>query len=120
MNDSRRKRISVLEQNKIAVDLLAFFKSVLRLTFNAKTFVSERDSLKASFYTRCKRERAMEVWKCNKCGNTISVEAPPETCPSCAAHCEFVNVTCYTPDCGGPGSGNVNGKVFQESYKGLK
>jgi hypothetical protein len=28
---------------------------------------------------------------------------PPETCPNCKEKCEFVNVTCYTPDCGGPG-----------------
>ncbi len=65
-------------------------------------------------------ERAMETWKCNKCGNTIDVVAPPETCPSCKAKCEFVNVSCYTPDCGGPNSGNVDEKVFQESYKAPK
>ncbi len=62
----------------------------------------------------------MEAWKCNKCGNTITLEAPPETCPSCKANCEFVNVSCYIPDCGGPDSGNVDEKVFQESFKGLK
>jgi rubredoxin len=65
-------------------------------------------------------ERAMETWKCNKCGNTIDVVAPPETCPSCKAKCEFINVSCYTPDCGGPNSGNVDEKVFQESYKTQK
>ena len=32
----------------------------------------------------------MEVWKCNNCGNTITVQAPPETCPSCKAKCDFV------------------------------
>jgi len=62
----------------------------------------------------------MAVWKCNKCGNTVTVEAPPETCPSCKAKCEFVNVSCYTPDCGGPNSGNVDAKVFRESFKGPK
>ncbi len=62
----------------------------------------------------------MAVWKCNSCGNTIDVEAPPETCPSCKAKCEFVNVSCYTPDCGGPDSGNVDEKVFEESFKAPK
>jgi hypothetical protein len=28
---------------------------------------------------------------------------PPEVCPECGSRCEFVNVTCYIPECGGPG-----------------
>jgi len=59
----------------------------------------------------------MEVWKCNNCGNTITVNAPPETCPSCKTKCEFVNVSCYIPDCGGPDSGNVDENLFRKSYK---
>lgn len=43
-------------------------------------------------------------WKCDKCGNTVQMEAPPEICPSCSERCLFKNVSCYTPDCGGPGS----------------
>lgn len=39
------------------------------------------------------------VWKCALCGYTIKREAPPEKCPSCEKTCEFLNVTCYTPDC---------------------
>jgi rubredoxin len=62
----------------------------------------------------------MPVWKCNKCGNTIDVQAPPEICPSCKQKCEFVNVSCYTPDCGGPDSGNIDEHVFAESFKGEK
>lgn len=42
-------------------------------------------------------------WKCLNCGNTIQIPAPPETCPSCKEKCAFKDVTCYTPDCGGPG-----------------
>jgi rubredoxin len=67
-----------------------------------------------------KEETTMAVWKCNNCGNTVNVAAPPETCPSCKKKCEFVDVSCYTPDCGGPDSGNVDEKVFVESSKGIK
>ena len=49
----------------------------------------------------------MTVWKCNNCGNTIEMKEPPEKCPSCKEICEFVDVSCYIPDCGGAGSGNV-------------
>jgi len=43
-------------------------------------------------------------WKCLECGNTVRVAKPPETCPSCKKKCAFKDVTCYTPDCGGPGN----------------
>jgi len=43
-------------------------------------------------------------WKCLSCGNTIQTPSPPETCPSCKQKCAFKDVTCYTPDCGGPGN----------------
>lgn len=46
----------------------------------------------------------MITWKCTNCGYTFSAERPPETCPSCNEKCEFVDVSCYTPDCGGTGS----------------
>lgn len=39
-------------------------------------------------------------WKCSNCGNTIQVEKPPAECPACRQKCEFLNVTCYQPDCG--------------------
>ncbi|WP_136809786.1 rubredoxin-like domain-containing protein [Desulfosediminicola flagellatus] len=42
-------------------------------------------------------------WKCGNCGNTLQAPAAPETCPSCSKKCEFKDVSCYTPDCGGPG-----------------
>jgi hypothetical protein len=28
----------------------------------------------------------------------------PEECPECKEKCDFKNITCYTPDCGGPGN----------------
>ena len=41
----------------------------------------------------------MTSWKCQNCGYTFEAEAPPNTCPSCKEKCEFVDITCYTPDC---------------------
>jgi len=57
----------------------------------------------------------MTTWKCNRCGNTVNADTPPELCPSCKKECEYVDVTCYIPECGGPGSGNINTQVFKES-----
>ena len=48
-------------------------------------------------------ECGQTFWKCDECGYTLSAEAPPEVCPGCNKRCEFRNVTCYTPECGGPG-----------------
>ncbi|MGQ9669420.1 MAG: rubredoxin-like domain-containing protein [Desulfosoma sp.] len=62
----------------------------------------------------------MTMWKCNKCGHTLQALTPPETCPSCKEKCEFLDVTCYIPECGGPDSGNVNPQIFQESHKSQK
>lgn len=43
-------------------------------------------------------------WKCGGCGFLLTAASPPDTCPGCHKKCEFRNVTCYTPDCGGPGN----------------
>ncbi len=43
------------------------------------------------------------TWKCSNCGYTFEApvgQSPPQTCSSCKKDCEYVNVTCYTPDCG--------------------
>ena len=58
----------------------------------------------------------MAIWKCNNCGNTLDILSPPEVCPSCNKKCEFVDVSCYIPECGGSDSGNINPAIFQESY----
>jgi len=42
-------------------------------------------------------------WKCAKCGFLITATIPPVSCPSCSEKCDFKNVTCYTPECGGHG-----------------
>jgi rubredoxin len=46
----------------------------------------------------------MNDWKCSKCGYALKADAPPEKCPACKETCEFVNVTCYIPECGFTGS----------------
>ncbi len=42
------------------------------------------------------------TWKCGGCGYTFeqdATEPAPMTCPSCKNKCEFLNVTCYIPEC---------------------
>jgi rubredoxin len=41
----------------------------------------------------------MPSWKCKNCGYTLEADAPPNECPSCREKCEFLDNTCYTPDC---------------------
>ncbi len=43
-------------------------------------------------------------WKCGECGRTVQAPAPPGKCPACGEVCDFKNITCYTPECGGPGN----------------
>jgi len=44
------------------------------------------------------------TWKCSSCGYSFEDQRPPNQCPSCKEKCEFVDVSCYTPDCGQTGS----------------
>jgi len=46
----------------------------------------------------------LTYWKCGNCGFLVTAAVGPDTCPSCKQKCEFKNVTCYTPECGGPGN----------------
>lgn len=50
------------------------------------------------------RRGDVNEWKCQKCGYALKADTPPEKCPFCKEKCEFVNVTCYIPDCGKTGS----------------
>jgi rubrerythrin len=43
-------------------------------------------------------------WKCTKCGYTVAAATPPKTCPECHEACEFKDISCYLPECGGPGN----------------
>ena len=45
----------------------------------------------------------MANWKCGNCGYAFEADAPPDTCPSCKEKCEFMDNTCYTPDCAATG-----------------
>jgi rubredoxin len=45
-------------------------------------------------------------WQCSKCHYVLQAEQPPEVCPSCHEHCQFVDVTCYIPECGFTGTDN--------------
>lgn len=53
----------------------------------------------------------MADWKCSNCGFTVQEQVPPETCPSCKQKCEFVDITCYIPECGGPSTGNPDPRL---------
>jgi len=53
-------------------------------------------------------------WKCNQCGYILTVEKPPNKCPSCQKNCTFIDVTCYIPECGGPKSGNIDPRLVQD------
>ena len=44
----------------------------------------------------------LTYWKCTTCGFTLTAAKPPEVCPECGVRCNFINVTCYIPECGGP------------------
>jgi len=46
----------------------------------------------------------LPYWKCEKCGYTFTANIPPNVCPECNVKCDFRDVSCYTPDCGGPGN----------------
>ncbi len=46
----------------------------------------------------------LPYWKCGECGFTITAATPPKLCPECGGNCSFTNVTCYVPECGGPGN----------------
>ena len=43
-------------------------------------------------------------WKCGNCNFTFTASTLPNECPECNEKCDFKNITCYTPDCGGPGN----------------
>jgi rubredoxin len=44
----------------------------------------------------------LTYWKCANCGFLITAGVPPDTCSQCGEKCNFLNVTCYVPECGGP------------------
>jgi rubredoxin len=65
-----------------------------------KTFVARKPVVPATGKT----EEGLSHWKCGKCSFTFTARSLPEKCPVCDEKCDFLNITCYTPDCGGPGN----------------
>ncbi len=51
-----------------------------------------------------KKGGELNHWKCGKCKYTFTAASLPEQCPVCDEKCDFLNITCYTPECGGPGN----------------
>ena len=49
--------------------------------------------------THFKEVIELPSWKCSNCGYTLDADAHPHECPSCKGKCEFLDNTCYTPDC---------------------
>lgn len=43
-------------------------------------------------------------WRCGKCSFTFTAPTLPKECPECKEKCDFKNITCYTPECGGAGN----------------
>jgi len=60
----------------------------------------------------------MEHWMCSECNYIYEADAPYEFCPSCGAKCEVFNITCYIPECGGPG--NVDQRLVVEKVNQAK
>jgi rubrerythrin len=44
----------------------------------------------------------LTYWRCANCGYTFSAKMAPDACSKCGEACSFKDVTCYTPECGGP------------------
>lgn len=51
-----------------------------------------------------KTDSTQTHWKCGKCKFMFTAPSLPEQCPECGEKCDFLNITCYTPECGGPGN----------------
>ena len=45
----------------------------------------------------------LTYWKCGKCGFLFTASVPPDIYPECGEKGNSKNVTCYIPECGGPG-----------------
>jgi rubredoxin len=72
-----------------------------------KNCASCRDPALCDF---CNGGVTMPSWKCSKCGYSFDSDAHPNQCPSCREKCEFLDNTCYTPDCAAEGIDSRIGK----------
>lgn len=39
-------------------------------------------------------------WSCSNCHYILQALQPPDICPSCGQACQFIDVSCYIPECG--------------------
>jgi len=46
----------------------------------------------------------LTYWRCGKCGFLFTAAGPPDVCTECGEVNNFKDVTCYIPECGGPGN----------------
>jgi len=51
---------------------------------------------------QAKKKEPQSWWKCSECGYVLRPPPAPEGCQGCKQKCAFTDVTCYTPECGGP------------------
>jgi len=56
-------------------------------------------------------------FQCSNCGyNLEQTEMPlPEKCPSCGQPCTWLDISCYIPDCGGPGGGRSDDRLYRKN-----
>jgi rubredoxin len=57
----------------------------------------------------------MEHWMCSHCNYIHEADAPSELCPSCGTKCEMYDVSCYIPECGGPG--HIDERLVMDKMK---
>ncbi len=60
----------------------------------------------------------MPHWMCTTCGYYLQGPAPPDQCPSCKQGCNFNDVTCHRPECGG--EQNLDPLLVGSTLKTLK
>ena len=54
----------------------------------------------------------MSHWMCSDCQYIYEAEMPEDACPRCHGECDFYNITCYIPECGGPG--NIDTRLVEQ------
>jgi len=59
----------------------------------------------------------MTNWKCSNCGYMLEADVPPGQCPSCGEKCDFIDVSCYIPEC--DACGGVCGGVDERLLKNI-
>jgi rubredoxin len=60
----------------------------------------------------------MDHWMCSECNYIYEADIPYNACPGCGAPCNFYNVSCYIPECGGPD--HLDERLVAEKVKQAK